>query len=78
MKTVSKPSSSPWVQVGRYDRPAGDGADLFDNCDPLGYEAGDANLYRYVGNSPTNATDPSGLYERDVHFSMTYYFDSAP
>jgi predicted nucleotidyltransferase len=22
--------------------------------------AGDANLYRYVGNSPTNATDPSG------------------
>jgi hypothetical protein len=23
--------------------------------------AGDANLYRYVGNSPTNATDPSGL-----------------
>jgi uncharacterized protein RhaS with RHS repeats len=29
--------------------------------DPLGFEAGDANLYRYVGNSPTNATDPSGL-----------------
>lgn len=30
-------------------------------ADPLGYEAGDANLYRYVGNSPTNATDPTGL-----------------
>ena len=29
--------------------------------DPLGFAAGDANLYRYVGNSPTNATDPSGL-----------------
>jgi hypothetical protein len=29
--------------------------------DPLGYEAGDANLYRYVGNSPTNWIDPSGL-----------------
>ncbi|MCI0702339.1 MAG: hypothetical protein L0241_14750 [Planctomycetia bacterium] len=28
---------------------------------PLGFAAGDANLYRYVGNSPTNATDPSGL-----------------
>jgi hypothetical protein len=27
----------------------------------LGYNAGDANLYRYVGNSPTNVTDPSGL-----------------
>lgn len=28
---------------------------------PLGFAAGDANLYRYVGNNPTNATDPSGL-----------------
>ncbi len=31
------------------------------NQPPLGFAAGDANLYRYVGNSPTNATDPSGL-----------------
>jgi hypothetical protein len=30
-------------------------------ADPLGFEAGDANLYRYVGNDPTNATDPTGL-----------------
>ncbi|XZE18382.1 RHS repeat-associated core domain-containing protein [Pirellulaceae bacterium SH449] len=29
--------------------------------DPIGFNAGDANLYRYVGNGPTNATDPSGL-----------------
>ena len=29
--------------------------------DPAGFAAGDPNLYRYVGNSPTNATDPSGL-----------------
>jgi len=29
--------------------------------DPIGFAAGDANLYRYVGNSPTIATDPSGL-----------------
>ncbi|MFQ4138137.1 peroxidase family protein [Nodosilinea sp. PGN35] len=28
--------------------------------DPLGFEAGDANLYRYVFNSPTNFTDPDG------------------
>lgn len=28
--------------------------------DPLGFNAGDSNLYRYAGNSPTNATDPSG------------------
>jgi RHS repeat-associated protein len=31
--------------------------------DPLGFDAGDADLYRYVGNSPTNANDPSGLDE---------------
>jgi RHS repeat-associated protein len=28
--------------------------------DPAGFGAGDANLYRYVGNSPTNHTDPRG------------------
>ena len=32
--------------------------------DPIGFAAGDANLYRYVGNGPTNATDPSGLQEK--------------
>jgi RHS repeat-associated protein len=30
--------------------------------DPIGFRAGDANLYRYVGNDVTNATDPSGQY----------------
>ncbi|OUC11880.1 MAG: hypothetical protein B0A82_25575 [Alkalinema sp. CACIAM 70d] len=30
--------------------------------DPLGFAAGDSNLYRYVGNSPAMATDPSGLF----------------
>jgi hypothetical protein len=29
--------------------------------DPIGFAAGDANQYRYVGNGPTNSTDPSGL-----------------
>jgi RHS repeat-associated protein len=28
--------------------------------DPIGFEAGDPNLYRYVGNGPTYAIDPSG------------------
>jgi hypothetical protein len=37
-------------------------APLFNRTDdPLGFEAGDANVYRYVGNSPTNMVDPSGL-----------------
>ena len=39
-----------------------DGLGLFSQ-DPIGFAGGDANLYRYVGNSPTNATDPSGLQE---------------
>jgi RHS repeat-associated protein len=31
--------------------------------DPIGFGGGDANLYRYVGNSPLNGTDPAGLEE---------------
>jgi len=34
--------------------------------DPSGFGAGDANLYRYVGNAPTNATDPSGLQQQQT------------
>lgn len=29
--------------------------------DPIGFSAADENLYRYVGNDPTNSTDPRGL-----------------
>ena len=32
----------------------------FVSQDPKGFAAGDANLYRYVGNATTAATDPSG------------------
>ena len=31
--------------------------------DPLGLAAGDNNIYRYVGNSPTNGLDPLGLWD---------------
>jgi len=31
--------------------------------DPKSFDAGDTNLYRYVGNHPSYATDPSGLVE---------------
>jgi RHS repeat-associated protein len=30
--------------------------------DPLGFDAGDSNLYRYVNNQPVEKTDPTGLY----------------
>jgi hypothetical protein len=46
--------------------------------DPIGFAAGDTNQYRYVGNGPTNATDPSGL-EEDKPFepwSLVYWFFS--
>lgn len=40
---------------------AGNG--LFTGEDPIGFDAGDVNLSRYVGNGPTNGTDPSGMEE---------------
>jgi hypothetical protein len=37
------------------------GVGRFISEDPIGFDGGDPNLYRYVGNSPINFTDPSGL-----------------
>jgi RHS repeat-associated protein len=42
-------------------RPYDPATGRFISQDPIGFGGGDANLYRYVGNGPTNATDPSGL-----------------
>jgi len=38
--------------------------------DPIGFEAGDANLCRYVGNNALNTADPSGLAEAVVDLSQ--------
>ena len=35
---------------------------LFISEDPISFDGGDVNLYRYVGNSPTNYKDPSGKF----------------
>jgi RHS repeat-associated protein len=43
----------------RYYAPA---VGRFISQDPLGLAGSGVNLYRYVGDAPTNATDPSGLY----------------
>jgi RHS repeat-associated protein len=34
--------------------------------DPIGFDAGDSNLYRYVNNAPTNYGDPSGFSVQQV------------
>jgi len=39
--------------------------------DPIGFEAGDVNLFRYVGNNAVNWVDPLGLYREEVHYSLT-------
>src|SRR5262249_7358827 len=38
--------------------------------DPLAFGAGDANLYRYVGNNSTNLTDPIGLAQTEIPLSL--------
>ena len=39
----------------------------FNNLDPIGLLGLDANLYRYVGNRPTDRLDPTGLRENSFH-----------
>ncbi|GIW99333.1 MAG: hypothetical protein KatS3mg111_2666 [Pirellulaceae bacterium] len=43
------------------------------NQDPISFAAGDANLYRYVGNGPTTKTDPSGLEDEGEWTSLGGY-----
>jgi RHS repeat-associated protein len=43
----------------------------FISQDPIGFSAGDVNLYRYVGNAPGDASDPSGLVNWWNPFSWT-------
>jgi RHS repeat-associated protein len=39
--------------------------------DPLGFDAGDSNLYRYVHNVPIGPEDPSGLQQDDATEAAT-------
>ena len=58
-------SNSPTTTIGFLSR------------DPIGFEGGDANLYRYVRGKPLVATDPSGLFAvtcRAVHGYRGFLF----
>jgi len=46
-------------QIGRWLTP-----------DPIGFEAGDANLYRYVGNQTMIAVDPFGLQDMPTLYAL--------
>ncbi len=58
----SHDSLTGFVGMGEGTREYDAATSRFLSHDPKGFAAGDANLYRYVGNSPTNATDPSGMW----------------
>jgi RHS repeat-associated protein len=45
------------------------GLQRFISQDPIGFWAGDVNLYRYVSNSPTNHVDPTGLETTAAYFT---------
>src|SRR5262249_5707644 len=79
-------SAYGWVyqhQGGRLDTPTGDYSfrnreerptiARWNRPDPLGFDAGDSNRYRYVKNRPTNGTDPSGLQQGPVNVNSTKY-----
>jgi RHS repeat-associated protein len=40
--------------------------------DPIGFDGGDTNLSRYVGNGPTNGVDPTGRFKSDIHRQLTH------
>ena len=44
----------------------------FISADPIGFNAGDANLYRYVGNNPGNGVDPTGMDEWEREIARRY------
>jgi RHS repeat-associated protein len=42
----------------------------FLQTDPIGFDAGDMNLFRYCDDDPVDRSDPTGLVERDVNSTI--------
>ncbi len=40
--------------------------------DPIGFDSGDVNLYRYVENNPVEYIDPFGFSQKDIQDAMIY------
>jgi RHS repeat-associated protein len=70
---ASSAISAPWLFTGRrFDKESGlyhyrartYSAELgrFLQMDPIKFDAGDPNIFRYVGNNPINGTDPRGEF----------------
>jgi RHS repeat-associated protein len=78
VSSQSNAAAQPWTGFGgghadsdtgdvtnglrRYDASTGG----WTTKDPLGFAGGDANTGRYAGNSPTNAIDPTGLFQQSI------------
>ena len=81
---ASSAISAPWLFTGRrFDKESGlyhyrartYSAELgrFLQMDPIKFDAGDPNIFRYVGNDPVNWTDPFGLdYYESTAFGHAY------
>ena len=73
-REVDEESDLYYYRARYYDPSVGQ----FISEDPIGFAAGDANLYGYVGNSPANYVDPSGnnalgnLYDDFLTSDITY------
>jgi RHS repeat-associated protein len=61
------------AETGNYDyrnRQLRPSSGRFIESDPMGFSAGDTNLYRYVFNSPTNLVDNSGNSAKEDLYSL--------
>ena len=42
--------------------------------DPIGFSAGDVNVYRYVSNAPLSHTDPNGLTVHGTEWTPSSWY----
>jgi RHS repeat-associated protein len=72
---MSEPNGFYYMRARYYDPKVG----RFISEDPIGFDAGDVNLYAYVGNNPVMSIDPNGLWDARVHGrSGTQFVDDDP